>query len=127
MRTNFEAIDHVFKFLKPMGLPTFKMAKPAGTESEYIVINALPITGSTLMKCYLNVNIHVKDIIVKDQPSLPNSKRLGELALIYSEVLEAIIAENMHIYYDRQGIERNETLNEHYVNIRLLCNLIDNK
>jgi hypothetical protein len=125
MRTNIEAIDYLFKYLKPMGLPTFKMAKPAGTEKEYIVINAMPITGDTLMKCYANVNIHVKDIIIKDQPSLPDSKRLGELASIYTEALELIIAENMHIYYDRQGIEREDTLNEHYVNIRLLCNLID--
>jgi hypothetical protein len=123
--TTFDAVNTVYGLLKNQGLPVFKFEKPGGDEKEYIVINSLPITGGILKKCYVNVNIHVKDISFPDSTTAPDSLRLEQLAGTYSKLLEKNIEGNVHLYFDKQGIEQEEALKEHYVNIRLLCNLIE--
>lgn len=123
--TTFDAVNRVYDILKNQDLPVFKYTKPGGEEKEYIVINALPISGDVLKKCYVNVNIHVKDIDFPDSTTVPNTSRLEQLANTFSELLNENIDKDIHIYFDRQGIEREEALKEHYVNIRLKCNLIE--
>jgi hypothetical protein len=125
MRTNFEAINQVYKVVKSMSLPAFKMMK-AGSHDEYVVVNSMPVAGDTLKRCFVNVNIHVKDIDYPDADSLPNTKRLEELSLLYASALEKIEDSHICTYYVSQGIEREASLNEHFVNIRLMCNLIEN-
>jgi hypothetical protein len=123
--TTFDAINTVYNLLKGLELPVFKYAKPGGDESEYIVINSLPIAGNVLQRCYVNVNIHVKDIVFPESTSAPNTLRLEQLAETYSDLLEKNIVDNTHLYFDKQGVEREDALKEHYINIRLLCNLIN--
>ncbi len=123
--TTFDAVNRVYGLLDGLELPVFKYAKPGGNENEYIVINSLPISGDVLQKCYVNVNIHVKDIVFPDSTTAPNTLRLEQLAASYSALLAKNIEGNTHLYSDKQGVEREDALKEHYVNIRLLCNLIN--
>lgn len=123
--TTFDAINTVYNLLKGLELPVFKYAKPGGDESEYIVINSLPIAGDVLQRCYVNVNVHVKDIVFPDSTVAPNTLRLEQLADTYSTLLEKNIEDNVHLYFDKQGVEREDALKEHYINIRLLCNLLN--
>lgn len=122
--TVFNAIDTVYNALKSEGLNVYKLRKPQG-DNECIVINALPLTGSILRRCYVNVNVYVKDLIVPNQGSLPNTSRLKSLGEEFQPLLTKIITKNAHLYLDSDGVERDEQTGFHYINFRLLCNLIE--
>ncbi|PZX18107.1 hypothetical protein LX69_01144 [Breznakibacter xylanolyticus] len=124
MRTTFEVIQRVYDLVKTGALPVFKLNK-LGTHSEYVVVNAMPMTGVELKKCFVNVNIHVADIKISDGTTVANTKRLEELSTQYAGMLEEIDTNDMALYYVSQGIEREEALKEHYANIKLMCKLID--
>lgn len=126
MKTTIDAINVVYNLLKTFPLPVEKITGNGGGAKEYVVINSLPAQGDEIFQqCYVNVNIHVKDIDIAGGTSVPNVKRLGELASIYGDALEQNSEGDIYLFYVGQGIEREEALKEHYVNIKLLCNLID--
>lgn len=121
----FTAINTVFNLIKNEILPAYKLHKPGNNDTEYCVINALPIAGQELKRCFVNVNLHVKDISFPDSTAAPDTARLEFLADHYLSILEENIIGNVHLYFENQGIEKENALKEHYINIRLLCNLID--
>lgn len=123
--TIFNAINSVYSALNNQGLPVHKLVKPADS-GECVVINALPLTGSVLKRCYMNVNIYAKDLLVADGASLPNTARLNALAGQYAPILEKIINDNAYLYLESEGIEADSGIKFHYLNFRLLCNLIEN-
>lgn len=122
--TIFNAINSVYSALNGQGLPVHKLVKPAES-GECIVINALPLTGSVLKRCYVNVNIYAKDLLVADGASLPNTARLNVLAGQYAPILKKIINNNAYLYLESEGIEADSAIKFHYLNFRLLCNLIE--
>lgn len=123
--TIFNAINAVYSALNNQGLPVHKLVKPAES-GECVVINALPLTGSILKRCYINVNIYAKDLLVPDGASVPNTSRLNALAAHYAPILERIINNNAYLYLESEGIEADSGIKFHYLNFRLLCNLIEN-
>lgn len=122
--TIFNAINAVYAALNNQGLPVHKLVKPADS-GECVVINALPLAGSVLKRCYMNVNIYAKDLLVADGASLPNTARLNVLAGQYAPILEKIIINNAYLYLESEGIEADSAIKFHYLNFRLLCNLIE--
>lgn len=123
--TIFNAINSVYSALNNQGLPVHKLVKPADS-GECVVINALPLAGSVLKRCYVNVNIYAKDLLVADGASLPDTARLNVLAGQYAPILEKIINNNAYLYLESEGIEADSGIKFHYLNFRLLCNLIEN-
>lgn len=123
--TIFNAINAVYSALNNQGLPVHKLVKPAES-GECVVINALPLTGSVFKRCYINVNIYAKDLLVPDGASVPNTSRLNALAAHYAPILERIINNNAYLYLESEGIEADSGIKFHYLNFRLLCNLIEN-
>lgn len=123
--TIFNAINAVYSALNNQGLPVHKLVKPAES-GECVVINALPLTGSILRRCIVNVNIYAKDLLVPDGASVPNTSRLNALAAHYAPILERIINNNAYLYLESEGIEADSGIKFHYLNFRLLCNLIEN-
>lgn len=123
--TIFNAINAVYSALNNQGLPVHKLVKPAES-GECVVINALPLTGSILKRCIVNVNIYAKDLLVPDGASVPNTSRLNALAAHYAPILERIINNNAYLYLESEGIEADSGIKFHYLNFRLLCNLIEN-
>ena len=123
--TTFDAIDKVYNIVKGNGLEVYKLIKPAGDESEYIVINSLPVSGDILQRCIVNVNIHVKDIQISSSTSAPNTSRLKALANQFETLLLKNISNDAHIYLDGQGAEQDEATETNYINFRLMCNLIN--
>lgn len=123
--TIFNAINSVYSALNNQGLPVHKLVKPAES-GECVVINALPLTGSILKRCIVNVNIYAKDLLVPDGASVPNTSRLNALAAHYAPILERIINNNAYLYLESEGIEADSGIKFHYLNFRLLCNLIEN-
>lgn len=121
----FDAIDIVYSIVTNKGLPVFKLVKPSGDEAEYIVINSLPVSGDFHKKCLVNVNIHVKDIKIPNSTTAANTSRLKQLAALYAPLLEKNITTVAQIYLESQGIERDNSVGAHFINYRLLCNLID--
>lgn len=122
--TTFDAIDKVYAILQGNGLEVFKLVKPDGDETEYIVINSLPISGIILKRCVVNVNVHVKDIQISSSTSTANTSRLKILAAQFEALLLKNIATDAHIYLESQGTEQDDALKTHYINFRLMCNLI---
>ena len=123
--TIFNAINAVYSALNNQGLPVHKLVKPAES-GECVVINALPLTGSILKRCIVNVNIYAKDLLIPDGASVPNTSRLNALAAHYAPILERIINKNAYLYLESEGIEADSGIKFHYLNFRLLCNLIEN-
>lgn len=123
--TIFNAINAVYSALNNQGLPVHKLVKPAES-GECVVINALPLTGSILKRCIVNVNIYAKDLLIPDGASVPNTSRLNALAAHYAPILERIINNNAYLYLESEGIEADSGIKFHYLNFRLLCNLIEN-
>lgn len=122
MKTIADAVDHVYGIAKTLGIPTFKYTS-TGNE-ERLVVNSLPMTGYILQRCYVNVNGFVPDITVAGDASVPDTKRLGEVQALLINLFEgANGAGDIHIYIESQGVERNRTMNEHFVNIKLKVNL----
>jgi len=122
--TTFDAIDKLYNILSSQGLDVFKLVKPDGSEQEYVVINSLPISGEIIQRCLVNVNVHVKDIQVSGSTSVVNTSRLKVLANQFENILLKNIAQDAHIYLDGQGVEDDSALGTHYINFRLMCNLI---
>ena len=122
--TVFNAIDTVYDVLKMEGRNVYKLRRPQG-DNECIVINALPLTGSILKQCYVNVNVFVKDLTIPNMGSLPNTSRLKAVGEEFQPLLTKIIKKNAHLYLDSEGVERDEQTGFHYINFRLLCNLTE--
>ena len=126
MKTTFDAVDIIWSYLNDrLSISVYKFQKPSKEENEYITINSLPVSSGILQRCYLNVNIHVKDIQLPDSTTVPDNVRLGELAAYVMGELTKVITGDFHFHFESQGLERNEALKEHYVNIKLLCNILN--
>lgn len=94
--TVFNAIDTVYDVLKSEGRNVYKLRRPQG-DNECVVINALPLTGSILKQCYVNVNVFVKDLTIPNMGSLPNTSRLKAVGEEFQPLLTKIIKKNAHL------------------------------
>lgn len=122
MKTTDLAINKVFSKVKPAFLiPVYKYEKPTSkTDTEYIVINSLPINSDVMQKCRVNVNYHVKD----KTPGILNEEKLVSATAAIMAVIE-VAEKGWIIEFESQEYHGEPQLNEHYSNIRLSVKIIN--
>lgn len=113
-------IGVVYGLLSSITKPKYKNSKPTLAQpAEYIVINTLGINADTMQKCRVNVNYHVKDLnggtgvgYVSDDTKL----EAGTNAV--KALLQKVSSSDYWIDFEGQETIYEETLNEHYSNIK---------
>jgi len=124
MKTTDFAIHKVYSIIKSseMEQEVFKLTKQTKKNlSEYIVINALPISDGVLQKCRVNVNYHVKDLL----SGVPDMKKLEDGTANLMTLLEDVPATGIIIDFESQEYHSENELGEHYSNIRLSVKIIN--
>lgn len=124
MKTTDFAINRVFSLIKASAItsPVYKLSKPTDTvNSEYIVLNALPISEGVLQKCRVNVNYHVKDL----KPGIPDLGKLETGTAQLMTTLQEVPEKGIIIDFESQEYHCEPQLNEHFSNIRLSVKIIN--
>lgn len=125
MKTTDHAINAIYDILTGTGgveIPVYKLRKPTNVEeSEYIVINALPIGKGILQKCVVNVNHHASDLA----PGIPDIITLGTGSETIMGLLEIVSTSGVLIDFENQEYIPEENINETYSNIRFKVKIIN--
>ncbi|MDP2234967.1 MAG: hypothetical protein Q8J88_00915 [Bacteroidales bacterium] len=128
MKTNFDAIDAIWKRLTAQQIATaisgeiYKLQRPFNSDKEDIVINALPITETIPQECVVNVNCYVPNLIVKvkgQETKMPDTVRIKQISDLVLSKLENVAEATFHYFVTNQAVLANESGNEYYSNIRL--------
>lgn len=116
------AIDQIYPLLSTVSKPKYKDTKPTiKNDAEYIVINCQPITADVHQKTHVNVNCHVKDIT----GGVPDRAKLDSLAQSVLTILEKATLTGVLIDYESSELIREENLQEHYMNLKFIVNIIN--
>ena len=117
-------VDTVYGLLSTLTVKRYQHTKPSNAkDSEYIVINALPVPAGVMQVGYVNVNYFVKDI----NPGVPDITKLqaGEERVI--ALLKKVTASDKTYMIDIESQEtfREESAGEHYSNLRFSFKFIN--
>lgn len=123
---NFKTTDYivslVYGLLSSISKPKYLITKPStSTAAEYVVINSLPINADVMQKCYLNVNYHVKDIA----EGVPDVVKMAAGSALVLTALNTVSTTGYLIDFESQEIIREDTLGEHYTNLRFSVKFIN--
>lgn len=122
MKTPTDAVNFVYGLVSDLGINTYKHTSSGG--GERIVVNTLPLVGDILQRCFVNVNGFVPDITFAGDASVPNTKRLETVeALIVNAFKNHVNSGDIHVYIESIGLERNPSVNEHFINVKIKVNL----
>lgn len=129
MKTTFEIDDIIYAKLKGSALKSaisgdiYRGRKPAGSKKEDVVIANLGINADQLQRGIVNVNIYVPGITVQSQGvqdfTVPNTKRMKELANIACGVLDDNMDGEVYYTVEQQLTIYDRETNEHFINIRV--------
>jgi len=101
--------------LSGLSVQKYNFRKPtSASDTEYVVINALPIDANIMQKCYVNVNYHVKDI----GDGMPDQVKLQAGAQAVLSLIQKVTAATYLIDFEGQEIFKEEALKEHFSNLR---------
>jgi len=118
------AIDEVYRLINGSVIttPVYQQTKPTKKkDAEYIVLNASSISTGVMQKCYVNVNLHVKDL----SPGMADMDKLKSGTNALMTLLQDVPAKGIIIEFDGQEYHRESQLEEHYSNIRLSVKIIN--
>ncbi len=110
-------VDTVYGLLSTLTVKRYKHTRPANAkDSEYVVINALPIGAGVMQIGYVNVNYHVKDL----DPGVPDTVTLQAGETLIIALLKKVTATDKSYMIDIESQEtiREEGDGEHYSNMR---------
>lgn len=129
MITTLDLVDIIWQRLNGSPLKTaisgglYKHRRPAGSQTEDVVINSLPINNVQLQTGIANVNIHVPNLTIEasgvQDSKQPNSIRLQELAAIAIEALSDVWAGDYNYDVQQQTLLEDEEAGDYYINIRI--------
>jgi len=128
---NFVTTDYiigiVYGLLSSINVKKYRITKPplkVGQipESEYIVINSLPIPADVMQKVFVNVNYHVLDLA----SGVPDSEKLLTGSNRILAVLKKVTGANYMIDFEQQETHREESLGESFSNLRFSFKYINN-
>jgi hypothetical protein len=129
MMTTLDLVDIVWQRLNGSQLKTaitgglYKHRRPAGSQSEDVIINSLPINNLQLQSAIVNVNIHVPNLTIAiggvQDTRQPDSERLNELAKMAVGVISEVWAEDYNYDVQQQVLFEDEEAGDHYINIRI--------
>lgn len=137
MKTTFDIESILFQILNNSDVKSeitggiyFAGDRPIDSEKEDIVINTITLTQDFLPQLgNSNVNIYVKDMIVKIEnrnQTKANRVRLKELADEVIDVLRYSIVKGLTITVTHQTLMRDMDINQHFINLRLSWNIQTN-
>jgi len=114
-KTTDQIISVVFSLLRLLPVNRYSITKPTkAVDTEYIVINSLPINADVMQKCYVNVNYHVKDLA----NGTPDQTKLQSGAESVLNILSKVSTATYLIDFESQETFREEALKEHFSNLR---------
>jgi len=114
-KTTDQIVTVVFGLLSGLSVQKYNFRKPtSASDTEYVVINALPIDANIMQKCYVNVNYHVKDI----GDGMPDQVKLQAGAQAVLSLIQKVTAATYLIDFEGQEIFKEEALKEHFSNLR---------
>ena len=114
-KTTDTIIQTIIGLLTSITVPKYPFSRPAdSTSAEYIVVNCLPVTSDVLQKCYFNVNYHVRDI----EAGKPDIAKMSTVSSAVMAILQKVSTTTYLIDFETQEIIRQESMNEHYTNLR---------
>jgi hypothetical protein len=127
-KTTDYIIGIVYTLLGSITVPKYLKTKPTKSVApEYVVINSLKVNANVMQKCYVNVNYHVKD---KDGgPNvgfLPDTAKLEAGSALVLAALKSVTTTSFLIDFESQETIREESLGEHYSNLRFSFKNINN-
>lgn len=116
------AIDSTYNQVISLGLVVdgiYRYSKPVDKKDDvYIVINSLPVNNGILQKCFINVNVHVKDMNGKE--GYADSNKLDYLSgIIADHFTDDVIDGNIIMQFKEQNTLPESELKSHYSNIRV--------
>lgn len=123
---NYKTTDYivglVFGLLSSVSKPKYLFTKPStSTAAEYVVINSLPINADVMQKCYVNVNYHVKDITV----GVPDIVKMAAGSALILTAIKKVSTTGYLIDFESQEVIREDSLGEHYTNLRFSIKFIN--
>ncbi len=126
-KTTPEIAEIVYGLLDSITVPKFLFTKPPTTkETEYIVINSLPIDAYVMQFCYVNVNYYVNDMNGgAGIGNVPDIAKLKAGAILILDVLEEYNSVQFLIDFESQELIRQND-KEHYMNLRFSFKYINN-
>lgn len=132
MNTTYDAEDFVWHIVNDSALKTaitggvYKRKRPMNSNLEDVVVSAITMVNLDLQEGFLNVNIHVPNLLVGTQfgqdNTQPDHARLKELSSIAASILKEVWSEDgqTHFEIQQQTVFEEEETNSHFTNIRLL-------
>lgn len=125
MKMTDTAINRIYSLLTGTGglsCPVYKLNKPtANKETEYVVINTLPVNAAVMQLCHVNVNYHVADL----KPGMADTETLEDGTESIQALLHQKDTTGILIDFESQEYIREESLKEHFSNIRYLVKLLN--
>lgn len=132
MKTTFDFQDKLFELVNASALKTeitggiYKGNRPimaVTAQKEDVVINCLPVTRDQLQETIGNINIHVKNLEIaidgKPDKTQPDNVRLNLLTKMAIDVVTMYYGEDFHCDIEQQLLFEEQSINEHYSNIRV--------
>jgi hypothetical protein len=127
MKTQDTAINYVYGLLtgETPGhdvQTVYKWRKPTqASHTEYIAINALPVTAGVMQQVRVNVNFHCRD----KYAGVPDTQRLEEVTADLVATLEQVDGAGIHIDFESQEYIADEPTGYTFSNIRLHIKMIN--
>jgi hypothetical protein len=127
MKTQDTAINYIYQLMTGSEAShdvdnVFKWAKPTKEKlSEYIVINALPVTAGVMQFVRVNVNFFAADLYA----GVPDTERLEAVTADLMTDLEQIDDTGIYVDFESQEYIREASTGFHFSNIRLNVKMIN--
>jgi len=122
-RTTFDQKTILYKLLNESAVKTaltggiYKDVRPQ-SEKEDVVINSLPILGSSTQYGSANVNVYVRDI-TENGTLMPDNKRLAVLSTLVRSVLETHTGSDYNMEIGSEHLLEEPSIKYHYVNYKV--------
>ena len=122
-KTTDEIILIVYGLLGSISTKKYIRTKPTSAkDTEYIVINCLPIPANLMQRCIFNVNYHIKDL----SSGVPDTTKLVSASISILNVLQKVTGANYLIDFESQETHSEEALGESFTNLRFTFKYINN-
>ncbi len=131
MVTTLDAVNTIYDILKDGSLTisgdVYKLdSRPAGSEKEDVVVNAITMLDGIIQDGTCNINIHVPDKNVAGDTAIykiPNTDRLSAIGKQVVDIMggDIGVVKNKEMFYVGaiSNAIKEDGLDEHYLNIRI--------
>lgn len=128
MLSDVEIIDKVYDILNISAITTvitgdvYKRERPVKSDKEDVVINCLPTNNLDVQTAIVNVNIHVKNIDVKQNDVVNNVTNHSRLRILNALVMPYLTYKSFGNYWidiEQQTTFSETEIKQSYSNIRV--------